>query len=120
MFICIASLPMLLTDNYWVLLIANAVMCLPFPIINALQLGFIFGKTPDTMQGRITVTITVPAQALSAFCSATAGSLLPAFGFSGTMLVFWAVMLVSMLLIVSSRSLRTIPRADQWDRTPLE
>ena len=36
------------------------------------------------------------------------------------MLVFWAVMLVSMLLIVSSRSLRTIPRADQWDRTPLE
>lgn len=119
-FICIASLPMLLTDNYWVLLIANAVMCLPFPIINALQLGFIFGKTPDTMQGRITVTLTVPAQALSAFCSATAGSLLPAFGFSGTMLVFWAVMLVSMLLIVSSRSLRTIPRADQWDRTPLE
>ncbi len=65
---------MLLTDNYWVLLIANAVMCLPFPIINALQLGFIFGKTPDTMQGRITVTLTVPAQALSAFCSATAGS----------------------------------------------
>ena len=115
-----ASLPMLLTDNYWVLLIANAVMCLPFPIINALQLGFIFGKTPDTMQGRITVTLTVPAQALSAFCSATAGSLLPALGFSGTMLVFWAVMLVSMLLIVSSRSLRTIPRADQWDRTPLE
>ena len=119
-FICIASLPMLLTDNYWVLLIANAVMCLPFPIINALQLGFIFGKTPDTMQGRITVTLTVPAQALSAFCSATAGSLLPAFGFSKTMLVFWAVMLVSMLLIVSSRSLRTIPRADQWDCTPLE
>lgn len=119
-FICIASLPMLLTDNYWVLLIANAVMCLPFPIINALQLGFIFGKTPDTMQGRITVTLTVPAQALSAFCSATAGSLLPALGFGGTMLVFWSVMLVSMLLVVSSREPRTIPRADQWDRTPLE
>lgn len=69
-FICIVSLPMLFTDNYWVLVVADAVMCLPFPIINALLLGFVFSKTPDVMQGRITVTLSVPAQALSAFCSA--------------------------------------------------
>lgn len=119
-FICIASLPMLFTDNYWVLVVADAVMCLPFPIINALLLGFVFSKTPDVMQGRITVTLSVPAQALSAFCSATAGSLLPALGFRGTMLVFWVVMLVSALLVGSSRGLRTVPRADQWYRTSLE
>ncbi|MBW3094874.1 MFS transporter [Bifidobacterium sp. 64T4] len=119
-FICIASLPMLFTDNYWVLIVADAAMCLPFPIINALLLGFVFSKTPDVMQGRITVTLSVPAQALSAFCSATAGSLLPVLGFRGAMLAFWAVMLVSALLIVSSRGLRTVPCADQWDRTPLE
>ena len=79
LFICLCALPMALTDNYWVMLVANSFVGLPFPLINAMLLGFIFAKSPTSMQGRITVTLTVPAQVLSMFCSAVAGTLLPVF-----------------------------------------
>ena len=75
LFSCLAMVPLVCTSNYWVMLICNSLSALPFPIINAMMLGFVFAKTPDSMQGRITVTLTVPAQALSMFCSAAAGSL---------------------------------------------
>lgn len=119
-FMCAASVPMLFAGGYWALLVSNSVMCLPFPVIDALLLGFVFGKTPGRMQGRITVALTVPAQALSSFCSAAAGSLLPVCGFHGTVLVFWAVMVASTLLVACSRRLRSIPDAGHWDETPLE
>ena len=71
------------------------------------------------MQGRITVTLTVPAQVLSMFCSAVAGTLLPALGFHGTMLVFLAVLAASAVLVTCSRSIRGIPGASQWEHTAL-
>ena len=47
---------MALTDSYWIMLVANSLVGLPFPLINAMLLGFIFAKSPTSMQGRITVT----------------------------------------------------------------
>ena len=68
--ICLCILPMTLTDNYRVMMVANSLVGLPFPLISAMLPGFIFAKSPTSMQGRITVTLTVPAQVLSMFCSA--------------------------------------------------
>nr|WP_298047083.1 MFS transporter [uncultured Bifidobacterium sp.] len=119
LFSCLAVVPLVCTSNYWVMLICNSLSALPFPIINAMMLGFVFAKTPDSMQGRITVTLTVPAQALSMFCSAAAGSLLPVCGFRRTILVFLIAMLVSAAIVVVYRPLRTIPRADAWDGAEL-
>ena len=119
LFICLCALPMALTDNYWVMLVANSFVGLPFPLINAMLLGFIFAKSPTSMQGRITVTLTVPAQVLSMFCSAVAGMLLPVLGFHGTMLVFFAVLEASAVLVICSRSIRSIPKAAQWEHTML-
>ena len=119
LFICLCALPMTLTDNYWIMLVANSLVGLPFPLINAMLLGFIFAKSPTSMQGRITVTLTVPAQVLSMFCSAVAGTLLPALGFHGTMLVFLAVLAASAVLVTCSRSIRGIPGASQWEHTAL-
>ena len=119
LFICLCVLPMALTDNYWVMLVANSLVGLPFPLINAMLLGFIFAKSPTSMQGRITVTLTVPAQVLSMFCSAVAGTLLPVFGFHGAVLVFLAVLVASAVLVTCSRSIRGIPGASQWERTAL-
>ena len=119
LFICLCVLPMALTDNYWIMLVANSLVGLPFPLINAMLLGFIFAKSPTSMQGRITVTLTVPAQVLSMFCSAVAGTLLPALGFHGTMLVFLAVLAASAVLVTCSRSIRGIPGASQWEHTAL-
>lgn len=119
LFICLCALPMALTDNYWVMLVANSLVGLPFPLINAMLLGFIFAKSPTSMQGRITVTLTVPAQVLSMFCSAVAGTLLPVFGFHGAVLVFLAVLVASAVLVICSRSIRSIPKAAQWEHTML-
>ena len=119
LFSCLAVVPLVCTSNYWVMLICNSLSALPFPIINAMMLGFVFAKTPDSMQGRITVTLTVPAQALSMFCSAAAGSLLPVCGFRRTILVFLIAMLASAAIVAVYRPLRTIPRADAWDGAEL-
>jgi len=119
LFICLCVLPMTLTDNYWAMMVANSLVGLPFPLINAMLLGFIFAKSPTSMQGRITVALTVPAQVLSMFCSAVAGTLLPVFGFHGTVLVFLAVLVASAVLVICSRSIRSIPKAAQWEHTIL-
>ena len=119
LFICLCVLPMTLTDSYWIMLVANSFVGLPFPLINAMLLGFIFAKSPTSMQGRITVTLTVPAQVLSMFCSAVAGTLLPVFGFHGAVLVFLAVLVASAVLVICSRSIRSIPKAAQWEHTML-
>lgn len=117
--VCVCAIPLACTDNYWVILVANSLMCLPLPMVNALLLGFVFAKTPDTMQGRITVTLTVPAQALSAFASAAAGSFLPACSYQWTMAIFIIVMAISAGIILWFRPLRSIPSASEWEHTPL-
>lgn len=118
-FTCLAALPLAFIDNYWMVLIFNSLTALPFPLINAMLMGFVFAKTPDSMQGRVTVTQAVPAQALSMFCSATAGSLLPICGFNRTMLIFLISMLISAVLVLTFRPLRTIPKASEWEHIEL-
>lgn len=118
-FICIAALPMVFTDNYWIILVANSILGLPFPMVNATLLGFVFAKTPAHMQGRVAATLNVPTQALTAFCSAAAGAMLPTFGFCGTILAFLAVMVFSAVLVMAFPPIRTIPKADQWAQTEL-
>lgn len=117
--ICLCAVPMLLSDSYGVILLSNTPMGLPFPIINALLMGFIFAKAPDTMQGRITVTLTVPAQILSTFCSAAAGMLLPRFAFRGTIAIFFAAMVLGALISICYAPLRRIPDAAKWEATQL-
>ena len=87
--------------------------------ISAPKSCIIRAKSPTSMQGRITVTLTVPAQVLSMFCSAVAGTLLPVFGFHGAVLVFLAVLVASAVLVICSRSIRSIPKAAQWEHTML-
>ena len=118
-FMCMCAVPMIFTDNYWTVLIANSFIGLPFPIINALLLGFIFAKSPITMQGRITVTLTVPAQVLSSFCSGAAGTLLPILGFRGTVLAFLIVVAVSSCMAICCRPIRHIPRSAEWGSVDL-
>lgn len=119
LFSCLMAAPMVFSDNYWIILVFNSLSGLPFPIVNAMLMGFVFAKTPDNMQGRITVTQTVPASVLSVFCSAAAGSLLPVCGFRNTMLVFLVFMLVSTAIALLFRPLRTIPQSSEWEHTPL-
>ncbi len=126
-FLCVCVAPMLFAygpsvsrgASYALVFVANAVMGLPFPIIDALLLGFVYAKAPTSMRGRIAVSLTVPAQALSAFSSASAGALLPVLGFRGTIAVFLATLALSTVMVLCSARIRHIPRADGWDAAEL-
>lgn len=82
-FLCVCVAPMLFAygpsvsrgASYALVFVANAVMGLPFPIIDALLLGFVYAKAPTSMQGRIAVSLTVPAPAHCCLCSASAAPL---------------------------------------------
>lgn len=126
-FLCVCVAPMLFAygpsvsrgASYALVFVANSVMGLPFPIIDALLLGFVYAKAPTSMQGRIAVSLTVPAQALSAFSSASAGALLPVLGFRGTIAVFLATLALSTVMVLCSARIRRIPRADGWGTAEL-
>ncbi|RSX55209.1 MFS transporter [Bifidobacterium dolichotidis] len=113
-FIALAALALPLLDSYWYMLVFNALLGLPVPLVNAMMLGFIFAKAPQHMQGRITVTLTVPAQILSMFCSAIAGMLLAATGFTFALAAFASVTLCAAILTLCSKNIRAIPCAQQW------
>ena len=126
-FLCACVAPMLFAygpgvsddASYALVFVANSVMGLPFPIIDALLLGFVYAKAPTSMQGRIAVSLIVPAQALSAFSSASAGTLLPVLGFRGTIAVFLAALALSTVIVLCSARIRRIPRVDGWDTAEL-
>lgn len=113
-FMCVCAITMTFADNYWLALATNSLMGLPFPIINAMLLGFVFAKSPENMQGRITVTLSTPAQVLSTFCSAAAGTLLPVLSFRGTVLVFATVLIAGAAIVLCSPSVRQIPQPSRW------
>ena len=118
-FICVVVVPMTLGDGYALILISNSLVGLSFPLINALLLGFVFAKAPERMQGRIVSSLTAPAQALSAFCGASAGGLITAVGFRVTVVFFLAMLVAGALIVLLSPSIRAIPRAAAWSEVAL-
>ncbi|WP_418969281.1 MFS transporter [Alloscardovia omnicolens] len=119
LFMCICALPLIMTDKYWIIFIFNSFLGLPFPLINATVLGFVFTKVPENMQGRVTVTLTVPAQVLSAFCGAAAGSLLTVMTYVQTNTVFLLILGLSLTIVLLSPSLRRLPGSAEWQKVSL-
>ena len=109
-FLCACVAPMLFAygpgvsdgASYALVFVANSVMGLPFPIIDALLLGFVYAKAPTSMQGRIAVSLIVPV-----------------LGFRGTIAVFLAALALSTVIVLCSARIRRIPRADGWDTAEL-
>lgn len=118
--VCASAIPLACTDSYAVIIVSNTLLGAAFPLINALLMGFVFAKTPKSMQGRVTVAMTVPSQTLSAFCSAAAGGLLSSTGYQLTMCLFVGTLIAAALCMCASHALRVIPSAEHWAETPLQ
>ena len=88
---------------------------LPFPALNAGLLGFLYGKTPDNMQGRASAVFETTVGILGAACPAMVGWLLqqPDLGFTAVMAVA-VVCSVAGLAVSLAGPLRSIPNPDQW------
>ena len=77
----VSQMPLLFLHSYAAILICQILAGLPFPALNAGLLGFLYGKTPDNMQGRASAVFETTVGILGADCpgrgrlaAATAGS----------------------------------------------
>lgn len=112
--IAVCGLLLVSVHQYWLILLVNAGLGLPIAMMNATLLGFVFAKAPHHMQGRVTVTLTMPAQILSATCGALAGWLLAVASYTVAISVFATVLCCAAVLAISARMIRNIPNAQQW------
>ena len=81
----VSQMPLLFLHSYAAILICQILAGLPFPALNAGLLGFLYGKTPDNMQGRASAVFETTVGILGAACPAMVGWLLqqPDLGFHG-------------------------------------
>ena len=119
LFMVIAIVPILFTDSYWVVLASYSLMGLPVPLINSMMLGFLFSKTDESLQGRVSTAVSIPVQALSMLCGGLAGTLIPTTGFVITAGLFITGILFGTLIAATSSAIRTIPQAAKWPETQL-
>ena len=108
-------MPLLFLHSYAAILICQILAGLPFPALNAGLLGFLYGKTPDNMQGRASAVFETTVGILGAACPAMVGWLLqqPDLGFTAVMAVA-VVCSVAGLAVSLAGPLRSIPNPDQW------
>ncbi len=117
--VCCFFVPLIFTSGYLPVLCCLSLMGLPLPALNSALLGFIYGRTPDEMQGRASAVFETSVGLLGAFTPALTGVILQlGHGFSILMTVALLLALTALLIALFS-PLRTIPTPDGWDQTQL-
>lgn len=116
----VSQMPLLFLHSYAAILICQILAGLPFPALNAGLLGFLYGKTPDNMQGRASAVFETTVGILGAACPAMVGWLLqqPDLGFTAVMGVAVACS-VAGLAISLAGPLRSIPTPERWSEVAL-
>ena len=116
----IAVFPMIFSQDYELVIVCVTLLGIPVPIINSLLLGYVFLLTPQNLQGRVTTTLTVPAQSLSSFSSAIAGTLIQVLSARFAFGIFLIVIVLATIMAFTSSHIRAIPQSSQWDKCILE
>lgn len=96
----VSQVPLLFVQSYAAILICQILAGLPFPALNAGLLGFLYGKTPDNMQGRASAVFETTVGILGAACPAV--------------MAVAVVCSVAGLAVSLAGPLRSIPNPDQW------
>ncbi|KFI97447.1 MFS transporter [Bifidobacterium stellenboschense] len=115
-----AMLPLVFTDSYAAAVTCMAMASVLFPALNAGELGFIFGRTPDDMQGRVSTVFETTVGVPGALAPALVGWLLqtPGFGFRAVMLLV-VLCAAAGLLLACLTPTRRIPLPPQWEQVEL-
>ena len=115
----VCMVPMVVSDGYPSLLVCSSLAFIPLPLFNAMVMGFILAKTPNRMQGRVSMVVAVPAQLLSMCTGAVSGVLLDKIGFGGAIAVCLCAVLCALAVTMACPSLRHVPDITHWDETEL-
>ena len=101
----VSQVPLLFVQSYAAILICQILAGLPFPALNAGLLGFLYGKTPDNMQGRASAVFETTVGILGAACPAMMGVAVACS--------------VAGLAISLAGPLRSIPTPERWSEVAL-
>lgn len=116
----VSQMPLLFLHSYAAILICQILAGLPFPALNAGLLGFLYGKTPDNMQGRASAVFETTVGILGAIVPAAVGWLLqqPGLGFTA-MMGMAVVCAMAGLVVALIGPLRRISTPDRWSESEL-
>lgn len=116
----VSQMPLLFLHSYAAILICQILAGLPFPALNAGLLGFLYGKTPDNMQGRASAVFETTVGILGAIVPAAVGWLLqqPGLGFTAVMGMA-VVCAMAGLVVALIGPLRRISASDRWSESEL-
>lgn len=116
----VSQMPLLFLHSYAAILICQILAGLPFPALNAGLLGFLYGKTPDNMQGRASAVFETTVGILGAIVPAAVGWLLqqPGLGFTAVMGMA-VVCAMAGLVVALIGPLRRISTPDRWSESEL-
>ncbi|MGJ6980477.1 MFS transporter [Aestuariimicrobium soli] len=107
--------PAILDQSYVVLVAVSAAVSLLVPALNASALGYLFGRTPVELQGRMQSVLGVVSMGLGSLAPGLVGLLLDWRGARVTIAVFVGVLVLATLATIWSRPIRTIPRPAGWE-----
>lgn len=116
----VSQMPLLFLHSYAAILICQILAGLPFPALNAGLLSFLYGKTPDNMQGRASAVFETTVGILGAIVPTVIGWLLqqPGLGFTAVMGMA-VVCAMAGLVVALIGPLRRISASDRWSESEL-
>lgn len=112
----VSNVPMIFSDSYVMMLMCSFLFGLGMPIINAALIAYIFGRTPEGLQGRVGTVVNLAASGLAALAPLIAGVLVEQVDFRATCAVFVAVCAISFAIALFSARIRNIPVPSDWEQ----
>lgn len=120
LFTLICFVPLAFSDDYWVAFACLSLVGLLLPALNSCEFGFIYGRTPDELQGRVSSVVETSLGALGAITPALAGLTLQ-FAPSGFRIVATAasVLMACCMIIALLSPIRHIPITANWQEAEI-
>ena len=115
-----AMIPLLFIESYGAIVVCMVGASLLFPALNAGELGFIYGRTPDHMQGRVSAVFETMVGVPGAMTPALVGWMLqtPRLGFRAVMVLVVTCGVIGLILACTTAT-RSIPLPMQWEHAEL-
>lgn len=110
--------PLLISQGYWTVLVAESAVMFLVPAVNAGIVGYAFALIPPELQGRVG-SVTNLANIFAALSAAVAGWMLTVSSPAICAGFFWSFVVIAAIFVGSSKLLREIPTPHQWDQFPL-
>jgi MFS family permease len=117
--VCLSIVPMIFSDSYVFMYGFGLIAGLAIPLLNSSSMGFIFGRIPDEMQGRVGSVMSLFMMPLGYLSPLVISLILEHAGFTASAIFVECAGLGSLGIAVLTKRVREIPKPDQWEVTEI-